>query len=170
MTGWMMSKCFFPGSFDPFTFGHRNIIEKAQKISEHIIIGIGRHHKKNSLIDIKERELLISDSIKEIKAPNTQIDVITFDGLLVQAARDNQCSVIIRGIRDTSDLNYEMRMHNTNRHIEPDIETIFIPTDNELNHVSSSLVKQVFQLGGSIESLVPENINKYLIKNSNSIT
>jgi pantetheine-phosphate adenylyltransferase len=166
----MMSKCFFPGSFDPFTFGHKNIIEKTSKVSEHIIVGIGQHHKKNSLIDINTRETLLNESLKSIDAPNTKIDVIIFDNLLVQAAKDNQCNVIIRGIRDTSDLNYELRMYNTNRIIDPNIVTLFIPTDNNLNHISSSLVRQIYILGGSIESLVPDNINKYLIKNFNSIT
>ena len=165
-----MNRCFFPGSFDPFTFGHKNIIEKASMVSEHIIIGIGQHHEKNSLIDIHTRESLLNESIKSLKVPNTQIDVIIFDSLLVQAAKDNQCNIIIRGIRDTSDLNYELRMYNTNRIIEPNIETLFIPTDNDLNHISSSLVRQIYKLGGSIESLVPDNINKYLIKNINSIT
>ena len=88
----------------------------------------------------------------------------------VQAAKENECNTIIRGIRDTSDLNYELRMYNTNRRIDPNIETLFIPTDNDLSHISSSLVRQIYKLGGSIESLVPDNINKYLIKNFNSIT
>ena len=165
-----MNRCFFPGSFDPFTLGHKNIIEKASVFSEHIIIGIGQHHEKNSLIDINTRESLLNESIKSIKAPNTKIDVIIFDSLLVQTAKDNQCNIIIRGLRDTSDLNYELRMYNTNRKIEPNIETLFIPTDNDLNHISSSLVRQIYKLGGSIGSLVPDNINKYLIKNINSIT
>ena len=104
-----MNRCFFPGSFDPFTFGHKNIIEKASAVSEHIIIGIGQHHEKKSLIKINTRESLLNESIKSIKAPNTKIDVIIFDSLLVQAAKDNQCNIIIRGIRDTSDLNYELR-------------------------------------------------------------
>ena len=165
-----MNRCFIPGSFDPFTFGHKNIIEKVSVVSEHIIIGIGKHHEKKSLININTRESLLNESIKSIVAPNTKIDVIIFDSLLVQAAKDNQCNIIIRGLRDTSDLNYELRMYNTNRKIEPNIETLFIPTDNDLNHISSSLVKQIYKLGGSIDSLVPDNINKYLIKNINSIT
>ena len=166
----LMSKCFFPGSFDPFTFGHKNIIEKASKFSNHIIIGIGKHHEKNSLIDINVRESLLSESVRAIEAPNTKIEVITFDSLLVHAAKDHKCNLIIRGIRDTSDLNYELRMYNTNRQVDPNIETLFIPTDNDLNHITSSLVRQIYKLGGSIDSLVPDNINKYLIKNINSIT
>ena len=165
-----MNRCFFPGSFDPFTFGHKNIIEKVSVVSEHIIIGIGQHHEKKSLININTRESLLNESIKSIEAPNTKIDVIIFDSLLVQAAKDNQCNIIIRGLRDTSDLNYELRMYNTNRKIEPNIETLFIPTDNDLNHISSSLGRLIYKLGGAIGSLVPDNINKYLIKNINSIT
>ena len=72
----MMNRCFFPGSFDPFTFGHKNIIEKASVVSEHIIIGIGQHHEKKSLININTRESLLNESIKSIEAPNTKIDVI----------------------------------------------------------------------------------------------
>ena len=166
----MMSKCFFPGSFDPFTFGHKNIIEKVSRISNHIIIGIGQHHEKKSLIDIGTRVSLLNESMKAINTSDTRIEVIIFEKLLVQVAKDNECNTIIRGIRDTSDLNYELRMYNTNKRIDPNIETLFIPTDNDLNHISSSLVRQIYKLGGSIESLVPDNINKYLIKNFNSIT
>ena len=113
---------------------------------------------------------LLNESMKTINTSDTIIEVIIFEKLLVQAAKDNECNTIIRGIRDTSDLNYELRMYNTNRRIDPNIETLFIPTDNDLNHISSSLVRQIYKLGGSIESLVPDNINKYLIKNFNSIT
>ena len=102
-------------------------------VSEHIIIGIGQHHEKKSLININTRESLLNESIKSIKAPNTKIDVIIFDSLLVQAAKDNQCNIIIRGIRDTSDLNYELRMYNTNRIIEPNIETLFIDMNRILD-------------------------------------
>ena len=116
------------------------------------------------------RESLLSESVRAIEAPNTKIEVITFDSLLVHAAKDHKCNLIIRGIRDTSDLNYELRMYNTNRRVDPNIETLFIPTDNDLNHITSSLVRQIYKLGGSIDSLVPDNINKYLIKNINSIT
>ena len=94
--GWLLSKCFFPGSFDPFTFGHKNIIEKVSRISNHIIIGIGQHHEKKSLIDIGTRVSLLNESMKAVNASDTRIEVIIFEKLLVQAAKDNECNTIIR--------------------------------------------------------------------------
>jgi len=165
-----MNKCFFPGSFDPFTLGHKNIIEKLVNLSDEIIIGVGNHHEKNSFIDADTRKNLIEDAVKTIAKNNTSITVVIFSGLVVDAAKSNKCKTIVRGVRDTSDLNYELRMYNTNRRLEKDIETIFLSTDNNYNHISSSLVRQICKLGGSLESLVPENINKYLKNNINSVT
>tara|TARA_B110000438_G_scaffold302491_1_gene360322 strand:- start:1321 stop:1842 length:522 start_codon:yes stop_codon:yes gene_type:complete len=169
----IVNKFFFPGSFDPITLGHQNIIEKVSKITDHLIIGIGNHHEKQSLLNIKVREALLQQSIDELKVKNMRlplIDIIIFDGLLVDAAKNNDCDVIVRGIRDTSDLNYELRMYNTNRKMNDKIETFFVATDNSLNHVSSSLVRQIYRLGGKIDALVPTSVNKYLISNVNSIT
>jgi pantetheine-phosphate adenylyltransferase len=166
----MMSKCFFPGSFDPFTLGHQNIIEKVSSITDSLVIGIGNHHDKNSLLDIKIRKKLIRDSIDALVIKNLKIDIIVFDCLLIDAAKNNNCNLIVRGIRDTSDLNYELRMYNTNRKMSKNIETFFMATDNNLNHISSSLVRQIYKLGGKIDYLVPSTVNKYLISNINSIT
>ncbi len=165
-----MNKCFFPGSFDPFTLGHKNIIEKLVNLSDEIIIGVGNHHEKNSFIDADTRKNLIEEAVKTIVNNNSSISVVIFSGLVVDAAKSNKCKTIVRGVRDTSDLNYELRMYNTNRRLEKDIETIFLSTDNNYNHISSSLVRQICKLGGSLESLVPENINKYLKNNINSVT
>ncbi len=165
-----MNKCFFPGSFDPFTLGHNNIIEKLVNLSDEIIIGVGNHHEKNSFIDSNTRKNLIEDVVKTIVKKNTIIKVVIFSGLVVDAARSNNCKTVVRGIRDTSDLNYELRMYNTNRRLENNIETIFLATDNNYNHISSSLVRQICKLGGSLESLVPEIINKYLKDHVNSVT
>jgi len=126
--------------------------------------------KKNSFIDADTRKNLIEDAVKTIAKNNTSITVVIFSGLVVDAAKSNKCKTIVRGVRDTSDLNYELRMYNTNRRLEKDIETIFLSTDNNYNHISSSLVRQIFKLGGSLESLVPENINKYLKNHINSVT
>jgi pantetheine-phosphate adenylyltransferase len=165
-----MNKCFFPGSFDPFTLGHKNIIEKLVNLSDEIIIGVGNHHEKNSFIDANNRKNLIEEAVKNIVNNNSSISVVIFSGLVVDAAKSNKCKTIVRGVRDTSDLNYELRMYNTNRRLENDIETIFLSTDNNYNHISSSLVRQICKLGGSLESLVPENINKYLKNHINSVT
>ncbi len=165
-----MNKCFFPGSFDPFTLGHKNIIEKLVKLSDEIIIGVGNHHEKNNFIDANTRKNLIEDAVKTVAKNNTSIKVVIFSGLVVDAAKSNKCKTIVRGVRDTSDLNYELRMYNTNRRLEKGIETVFLSTDNNYNHISSSLVRQICKLGGSLESLVPENINKYLKNHINSVT
>ncbi|MEL0231804.1 MAG: adenylyltransferase/cytidyltransferase family protein [Hyphomicrobiales bacterium] len=113
-----MNKCFFPGSFDPFTLGHKNIIEKLVNLSNEIIIGVGNHHEKNSFIDANTRKNLIEDAIKTIAKNNTSITVVIFSGLVVDAAKSNKCKTIVRGVRDTSDLNSDLRMASTKSRLE----------------------------------------------------
>ncbi len=162
-----MNSIFFAGSFDPLTLGHLNIIKKAASMTDRLVIGVGGHHGKESLLSVETKLDLITKVVSKI---GDHIEVVSFSNLLVDAIREHNCTITIRGIRDTSDLNYELRMYNTNKNMTKHIETIFLPTDNSLNHISSTLVRQIYKMGGKIDNLVPEEINNYLINNYNSIT
>ena len=149
----MIKKALYPGSFDPITYGHLDIIKRASEIFDELTIAIVDNPDKRPLFSIEERKELI---IKVIKADNVIID--SFKGLLVQYATDNSFQTIIRGLRAVSDFDYEFQMSLTNRRLGNNIDTIFFMTDEKYSYLSSSIVKQVCRYGGDIASFVPMEV------------
>lgn len=148
----------YPGSFDPITYGHLDIIERGLKIFDKIIVAVARNSEKNSLFRIDERV----DLIKEVLADSERAKVDTFAGLLVDYVRDQGATVIIRGLRAVSDFEYEFQLAQMNRSITQDIETLFMMTSVPYSYLSSSIVKEVSSLNGPIEGLVPPIVKKAL--------
>jgi len=142
----------YPGSFDPLTYGHLDIIERATRICDKLIIGILVNSAKRSLFSNDERLDVIKHCCSEI---NSNIEVVSFGGLLVDFCRDNNISCIIRGLRAVSDFEYEITIASLNRRLSPDVETIFLMGKDENLFVSSSLVKEVAIYNGDISTLVP---------------
>jgi pantetheine-phosphate adenylyltransferase len=145
-------KAIYPGSFDPLTNGHLDLIARAAKIFDHLVVSILRNSQKNPLFTVEERVSMLSEGIAEF--PN--VSVATFEGLLVDFAREQRAHAVVRGIRAISDYEYEFQMALMNRRLSPDVETIFLMPDAKYSFVSSRLVKEVFELGGSVEGLVPK--------------
>jgi len=141
----------YPGSFDPLTYGHLDIIERATKICDKLVVGILINSSKNSLFDVEERVEILKESCKDL---NT-IEVIAFGGLLVDFCKENGVNSIIRGLRAVSDFEYEITLASINRRLAPDVETIFLMGRDENLFVSSSLVKEVARYRGDVTSLVP---------------
>jgi pantetheine-phosphate adenylyltransferase len=141
----------FPGSFDPLTNGHVDIIHRGSQLFNRIVVAILINVEKSPLFTVSERV----DIAREVfsKYPNVEVD--TFDGLLVEYARRKRASVIVRGLRAISDFEYEMQMALMNRHLNPDVETVFMMPAEPYTYVSSRLVKEVVALGGSVHKLVP---------------
>lgn len=154
----MERKAIYPGSFDPITNGHVDIIQRGKKIFDKIIVGVLDNPKKNPLFTAQERVELI----KKTFAGDPTIEVMSFDGLLVDFARKNGVNVIIRGLRAISDFEYELQMALMNRKLASDIETLFMMPSLKYSYLSSNLVKEIFLLGGCIKDLVPPQVEEAL--------
>ncbi len=150
-----MRRAIYPGSFDPVTNGHVDIIERGCKLFDEIIIAILVNPDKRPLFSIEERREILTEVLGEIKQGSCRLLVEDFQGLLVQYALQRHADAIVRGIRAISDYEYELQMALMNRRLEPRIETVFMMPAEAYSYVSSRLVKEVFQLGGAIDGLVP---------------
>jgi pantetheine-phosphate adenylyltransferase len=149
----------YPGSFDPVTNGHLDLITRASNIFEKLIVAVAHNMEKDPLFSEKERVSMIETVT--FKWHNVTVDV--FDGLLMDYARAKNATVIVRGIRAVSDYEYELQMAMMNRKIEPDIETVFMLPAEQYSYLSSRLVKELARLGGSVKDFVPAIVNEGLI-------
>jgi pantetheine-phosphate adenylyltransferase len=148
----------YPGSFDPLTSGHVDIIRRGAGVFERIVVGILLNLDKSPLFTVAERV----DIAREVFAGYPNVEVDTFDGLLVEYARRKRATVIVRGLRAISDFEYETQMALMNRHLNADVETVFLMAAESYTYVSSRLVKEVVALGGSVHGLVPELVETRL--------
>jgi pantetheine-phosphate adenylyltransferase len=148
----------YPGSFDPPTKGHLDLIARGSKIFAHLIVAILRNPEKAPLFSLAERRLMLETLTEGFK--NVRVD--TFDGLTVQYAAEVNATAVLRGIRAISDYEYELQMALMNRKLQPDLETVFMMPAEQFSYISSKLVREVAQLGGSIKDLVPEMVEQRL--------
>jgi pantetheine-phosphate adenylyltransferase len=148
----------YPGSFDPLTNGHVDIIERGAKIFDSIVVAILANVEKKPLFSESERVKIIREVFKD--RPNVQVE--TFDGLLVDYAQRKNASVIVRGLRAVSDFEYEFQMALMNRHLAPALETVFMMPAEQYTYISSRLIKEVFMLNGEIDGLVPKIVEERL--------
>lgn len=142
----------YPGSFDPVTKGHLDIIQRASKMVDKLIVAVLNNGAKSPLFSVEERVNMLKEVTKDI--PNVDID--SFSGLLIDFAKKTDATMIIRGLRAITDFEYELQMAQTNKIMEPDVDTIFLTTSLEYSYLSSSIVKEVAICGGSIDKFVPE--------------
>lgn len=158
-----MVKAVYPGSFDPVTYGHLDIIKRAANVVDELVIGILINNDKNPMFTMEERKSLIEKVTEDI--PN--INVKVFKGLTVEFARENGASVIIRGLRAVTDFENEMQIAQTNHSIAPDVDTMFFTTSLEYAFLSSTIVKEVAYYGSDISSFVPPVVGEALLKKIN---
>lgn len=147
-----MKKAVYPGSFDPVTNGHLDVIERAAKVCDHLVVSVVRNMEKQPLFSVEERMELLRTATAHL--PNVSVD--HFEGLLVSYMQHVDAHVVIKGLRAISDFEYEFQMALMNRKLNGDVETLFMMTHNRYSYLSSSLVKEVARLGGDIGDLVPE--------------
>ena len=147
-----MKKAIYPGSFDPLTFGHIDMIERASKIVDHLVVGVLHNIAKNSLFSLEERVSMIKEMTKDL--PN--VSVTSFDGLLVDHMHEIGANIIVRGLRAVTDYEYEIQIAQTNHVQDPEIETIFLTTNLKYSYLSSTIVKEFASYGGDISKFVPE--------------
>ncbi len=148
---------FYPGSFDPVTNGHLDVVERACKLVDTLIVAVGTHHSKKPLFSHDARLALLQQVLEPIgRRTGTEMKVVEFDGLMVHAARANGAKLIIRGLRDTTDYNFEMQMVGMNAQMAPDLQTVFLPSSAPVRHISATLVRQIAEMGGDISAFVPK--------------
>ena len=147
-----MLRAIYPGSFDPVTFGHIDIIERAARISDELIVGVLQNKAKTPLFSVEERVIMLREVTKHLK----NVKIIPFEGLLIEFAKQMDAKVIVRGLRAITDFEYELQMSQTNRKLNSDVETLFLTTSLDYSYLSSTTVKEVASYDGDITQFVPE--------------
>ena len=153
-----MTRALCPGSFDPLTNGHIDVIERAARHFDNVVVAVIANPSKDPLFSLTERKELLADALSHVD--NVEID--SFDGLLVDFAREHQVDVVVKGLRAVSDFEYELQMAQMNATLLPGLDTMFVTAKPSWAFLSSSLVKQVARYGGSVEGLVPPGVAKAL--------
>jgi pantetheine-phosphate adenylyltransferase len=153
-----MPVAIYPGSFDPLTNGHLSLIQRGLQMFDRLIVAIAVNPKKVPLFTLEERKDLIRQA-----CPDPRVEVDSFQGLLVEYAKQRNVNVLIRGLRAVSDFEYEFQLANMNRKLAPGIETVFMMTGEDYFYISSQLVREVASLGGDVTGLVPENVHAKLV-------
>lgn len=153
-------RALFPGSFDPITLGHEDVINRSTKIFDKVIVAVAEDNNKNSLLTLEQRLELVS----EIYQDNPKVETVSFSGLTVEFAQTKDANIILRSIRNTIDFESELQLAKMNQAIASSIETIFIAPSNDYQFISSTLVRQIHQLGGKMDAFVSPNVIRYLSK------
>lgn len=158
----MKKIAIYPGSFDPVTLGHTNIIERGAKVFDELTVAVANKPPGQATFTVKERVAMARKAVGETVAGGGNVTVEAFDGLLMEYASKKGAAVIIRGMRSVSDFEYELQMATANKALNPAVETVFMVTEARFSHISSSLIKEVVSLGGSADGMLPEFVEKKL--------
>ena len=154
-----MTTAIYPGSFDPITYGHLDVIERAAKVFDQLIIGVLNNYSKKSLFSVEER----LEMIREVTFQHPNVEIRAFDGLLIDFTEKVNAQVIVRGIRAVSDFEYELMMAQTNKRLRDNVETVFFATSAEYSYVSSSTVRELAYVGGEIDQFVPPSVRQRIL-------
>lgn len=156
----MSGKIIYPGTFDPITNGHIDLIERASHLFTKVIVAIAESSNKHTLFTLVERKKIVSSVLAKYR----NVEVCSFSGLLIELTRKKKINMILRGLRAISDFEYELQMANINRMMEPQIETVFLTPSEKYAYISASIVREIASLGGDVSSLVPKEV-KHALKN-----
>ncbi len=156
----MKNTAIYPGSFDPITNGHVDLIRRASKLFDEVIVAITQNTNKTGFLSIEERILAANNAVNSLN----NIIVLSFDSLLVDFAKKHNAQIIIRGLRAVSDFEYEFQLSGMNKRLNPHIETLFMTPSEKFANISSSLVREIFLLGGDIDTFVPESVKLILLE------
>jgi pantetheine-phosphate adenylyltransferase len=153
----------FPGSFDPLTNGHLDVLRHAFHLTDHLVVGIGSQVSKSPLFSVEARTEMINDVASPLaRAAGARFEVVAFDDLVVFAARRLGASILIRGLRDGTDLDYEMQMAGMNEAMAPDVLTVFLPSSPMVRPITATLVRQIASMGGDVTGFVPSSVARQL--------
>lgn len=150
---------FYPGSFDPVTNGHVDIFERSAALVDRLIVGIGIHPGKTPLFSVDEKTAMLENDLHPLaKRGGFDYEIVTFDRLVVDAASEHGATILIRGLRDPADFTYEMQMSGMNGEMKPEVHTVFLPASPGVQHISSTLVRQIASMGGNVQTFVPKHV------------
>lgn len=156
----MERRAIYPGTFDPMTNGHLDLVVRASQIFDEVIIGVSENPNKTKLFDLEERKSITSEITKDID----NVKVVGFQGLLIDFLEEQECRIVLRGLRALSDFEFEFHLASANKRLNPNIETIFMTPDEENHFISSSLVKEIAKYGGDISSFVEPYVQQCLLE------
>ncbi len=159
----MKKIAYYPGSFDPFTLGHQDILQQVLRFCDEVVVGIGVHSSKPGMFDFDERSKMIGDVVKDLGAQK-RVRVEAFDNLVVDAAKSAGAAFLVRGLRDGGDLNYELQMSGMNSVMAPDLGTVFLVAKPEYRSITATLVRQIASMGGDVSPFVPKSVMAALKK------
>ena len=159
-----MLRAIYPGSFDPVTYGHLDVIKRSCKIVDELIVGVLNNNAKMPLFSAEERVKMLEEVTKDL----TNVKIVLFNGLLIDFARQQGADVVIRGLRAITDFEYELQMSQTNHKLEPSVETMFLTTSIEYSYLSSTTVKEIAAFGGDVSQFVTEAVSSELEKKMNA--
>ena len=159
----MKKIAYYPGSFDPFTLGHQDILQQVLRLCDEVVVGIGVHSTKSGMFDFDERAEMIGDVVRDLDAQK-RVRVEAFDNLVVDAAKSAGAAFLVRGLRDGGDLNYELQMSGMNSVMAPDLGTVFLVAKPEYRSITATLVRQIAAMGGDVSPFVPNSVMAALKK------
>lgn len=151
-----MLRAVYPGSFDPVTYGHLDIIRRSRSLADELIVGVLNNKAKTPLFSVEERVKMLEEMTKNMPG----VKVVPFEGLLIDFAKEMSAGIVVRGLRAVTDFEYELQMTQTNNKLSPELETVFLTTSLEYSYLSSTIVKEVAAFGGDISQFVPEMIER----------
>ena len=151
-----MLRAVYPGSFDPVTYGHLDIIRRSRSLADELIVGVLNNKAKTPLFSVEERVKMLEEMTKNMPG----VKVVPFEGLLIDFAKELSAGIVVRGLRAVTDFEYELQMAQTNNKLSPELETVFLTTSLEYSYLSSTIVKEVAAFGGDISQFVPEMIER----------
>ena len=150
---------FYPGTFDPVTNGHVDILEGALAVADQVVVGVGINAGKSPMFTLDERLRMVNDMIASLgRKTSPRASAIAFDGLAVEAGRKAGATILVRGLRDASDFDYEMQMAGMNGTMAPGLRTVFLPASPEARHITATLVRQIASMGGDVSAFVPKSV------------
>ncbi len=159
-----MVTALYTGTFDPLTNGHADVIRQASRLCGKLVVAIGVHPGKQPMFEAAQRADLIRASAASLMETGCRLEVVTFDGLAVNAARQHGATIMVRGLRDGTDFDYEMQMAGMNGAMAPDVTTVFLPASPQLRHITGTLVRQIASMGGDVSGFVPAPVAQALAK------